>query len=572
MNEAVREQLLAAGLANQRRGELAQAEHCYRLVLTQRPRDADALYRMGVLALQCANAQGALHYLAEAQRVREFDADGWYNLGMAHALDYEFHDAAHAFERARELDPAHPSAAVSLGNVHKFMGRAKDAGEAYLAAVASPRTDAVLFSQLLIGLHTNPTIDANTLFELHREWARRYASHLYPRAARFTNDADPDKHLSIGFVSPKFSADIVGHFLRNIVRPLAAEAKLFFYHAGTTSDWVTTELAQSNVSWRDISRVDDEAAAALIRRDGVDVLVDLAGHAPNHRLLVFARKPAPVQATWLDYFDTTGLDTMDVIVTDRVSTPASLVDRGTQRFVESVAYLPHSRLCFAPPPFAPPVTALPAATTGHVTFGCFGRADKILPDVVALWSRVLAEVAGAHLLLKSGGFDVQPVRERIAREFESHGIARERIEFRGGSSHEALLGEYGDVDIALDTFPYNGGATTCDALWMGVPVVTVAGEAMIARQGASLLTAAGHPEWIAQDASTYVAISKRLACDLPRLGALRRELRTRLSASPLCDGAAFAGDLLEVLRKAWQRWCASSRDAIDEASIAMQRP
>ena len=570
MNEAVREQLLAAGLANQRRGELAQAEHCYRLVLTQRPRDADALYRMGVLALQCANAQGALRYLRETQRLRDLDADGWYNLGMAHVLDYAVDEARVAFERARDLDPAHPSAAVSLGNVHKLMGRAREAGGAYLAAVASPRTDPVLFSQLLIGLHTNPTIDADTLFELHREWARRYASRWYPRATHFENTPDPGKRLTIGLLSPKFSADIVGHFLRGVVRPLAEEAKLCFYHAGTSTDWVTAELQQSNVAWRDISRMDDDAAAALILRDRVDVLVDLAGHAPNHRLLLFARKPAPVQVTWLDYFDTTGLDTMDVLVTDRVSTPPALVERGVQRFVEAIAYLPHSRLCFTAPPFAPPVATLPASSRGHVTFGCFGRVDKVLPEVVALWSRLLAAIPSSRLLLESGGFDVQPVRERISREFESHGIARERIELRGGTTHERLLADYADVDIALDTFPYNGGATTCDALWMGVPVVTLAGEAMIARQGASLLTAAGHPEWIAENDNDYVAIARRLASDLPRLDDTRRGLRPHLAASPLCDGPAFAGDLLDVLREPWQRWCASR--VANESSIALERP
>jgi len=568
MNPAVREQLLAAGLANQRRGDLAQAEHCYRLVLTRHPRDADALYRMGVLALQCANAKGALHYLEQVRSVRALDADGWYNLGMAHALDYELDAAKEAFERARSLDPAHPSAAVSLGNVHKLMGRAKEAGEAYLAAVSSPRIDAVLFSQLLVGLHTNPTIDASTLFELHREWARRYSAALYPRSPRFSNAPDPHKRLTIGFVSPKLTSDIVGHFLRGMVRPLADEAKLFFYHAGGHTDWVTAELAAANASWRDIATMDDATAAALIARDGIDVLVDLAGHAPNHRLLVFARKPAPVQVTWLDYFDTTGLDTIDVLITDRVSTPPSLVARGAQRFVESLAYLPHSRLCFSPPPYAPPVAALPALTNGHITFGCFGRADKVVPEVVALWAQVLASVPGSRLVLKSGGLGIAPVRERIASQFEAHGVARDRIGFRGASTHETLLHEYGEIDIALDTFPYNGGATTCDALWMGVPVITLEGEGMIARQGASLLTAAGRAEWIAADAAAFVSVTSELASDVARLGALRGELRTEVSRSSLCDGAAFAGDFLEVIAAAWRGWCAGVADGAARTQVA----
>lgn len=559
MDSGVREQLLAAGLANQRRGRLADAERCYQLVLSQAPRDPDALYRMGVLALQCGNAAGAVRYLDDVRTIRTLDADGWYNLGMAHVLEYAFAEAQTAFEQARNLDPQHPSAAVSLGNVHKIMGRTKEAADAYLAAVASPRTNAVLFSQLLIALHTNSTIGSATLFDLHREWARRYAQPLYPRDAQFANTRDAHKRLAVGLVSPKFNGDIVGHFLRSIVRPLAADADVFLYHAGTNRDWVTEELANANVSWRDIARVDDETAHRMIVRDGIDVLVDLAGHAPGNRLQLFARRPAPVQATWLDYFDTTGIDTIDLIIADPISTPPALVEGGAQRFVESVAYLPHSRLCFAPPPFAPPVSTLPALRNGHVTFGCFGRVDKMLPEVIALWARVLLAVPGARLLLKSGGFDVMPARERIADDFAARGVADERITFRGPSSHEAMLLEYGGVDIALDTFPYNGGATTCDALWMGVPVITLAGETMIARQGASLLSAAGHPEWITRNPDEYVAIASDVASDVQRLADVRAALRPQLSVSPLCDGAGFAGDLLDLLRGAWQRWCETAQ-------------
>ncbi|HZQ60243.1 MAG TPA: hypothetical protein VFC24_02780, partial [Casimicrobiaceae bacterium] len=461
MDVAAREQLLAAGLANQRRGELAGAERCYRLVLTQQPQDFDALYRMGVLALQCGNAQGAVHYLARAQDVRPLDADGFYNLGMAHALHYSFDRAQAAFERSRALDANHPSAAVSLGNVHKLMGRASEAREAYMAAIASPRIDPVLFSQVLVGLHSNPTVDAQTLYALHREWARRYAQPLLARAPVHSNARDMDRRLAIGFVSPRFCSNIVGHFLRSLLRPLAAEADVFLYHAGAQTDWLTEELAHCNVRWRDIATLDDDAAARLVQRDRIDVLVDLAGHAPRNRLLLFARRPAPVQATWLDYFNTTGLDTIDVIVTDRVSTPPALVASGAQRFAEAVEYMPHSRLCYAAPPFAPAVSAPAALREGRVTFGCFGRVDKIGAEVIAVWAAILSNVAGSRLIVKSEGLEVPAVRDRLLQQFGAYAIAAERILLRGRSTHEALLAEYADVDIALDPFPYNGGATTC---------------------------------------------------------------------------------------------------------------
>lgn len=558
MDIALREQLLAAGLANQHRGQLADAERCYQLVLAQAPHDFDALYRMGVLALQVGNARGALHYLGRARQRRPLDANGLYNLGMAHVLDYEFGAAQQAFERARAADPGHPSAAVSLGNVHKLLGRAEEAAQAYLAAVASPRTDAVLFSQLLVALHTNPAVDAATLYKLHREWANRFARGLYRSHARYNNARDPEKRLVIGFVSPRLSSTIVGHFLRSMIRPLASDADVFLYHAGSEHDWLTQELARSNVMWRDISRTDDEAAARIIQRDGIDVLVDLAGHAPGNRLLLFARKPAPVQVSWLDYFDTTGLDTIDVIVTDRMSTPPELVQSGAQRFVETVAYMPHSRLCFAPPPFAPPISASPVSQNGFTTFGCFGRVDKISADVLGLWARILANVPTARLLLKARSLEVTPVRERLLADLAQRGVAAERVTLRGASSHEAMLAEYADVDVALDTFPYNGGATTCDALWMGVPVVTLSGETMIARQGASLLAAAGHAEWIADDPKRYVEIATDLATDRQQLAARRSTMRAQIAISPLCDGTRFAGDFLDLLHSAWQRWCASA--------------
>ncbi|MEP7206403.1 MAG: hypothetical protein ABI920_05645 [Casimicrobiaceae bacterium] len=559
--------LLAAGLDRQRDRRFAEAEHCYKLVLAQSPADAEAIYRMGVLALQCANAAAAVHYLRRASALRAFDADAWFNLGMAHVLDYGLAAAEAAFERALAMDGAHASAAVALGNVHKLLGRHVAAADAYRRAVASPQTGPTLFSQLLVGLHTNPSVPPAELFALHCEWGRRYAAPLYPRAVEFGNEPDPHRRLRVGLLSPKFSADITGHFLRSIVPPLADRVDLHLYHAGSARDWVTDELVRAKVAWRDIAHLDDAAAGARIRADGIDVLVDLAGHTPGNRLLLLARRPAPVQVTWLDYFDTTGVATMDVVVTDPVTTPEVLLARGAQCFVEQVAYVPHSRLVYSPPPYAPPVAIAPAGANSHVTFGCFGRVDKILPDVVAVWARVLEAVPGSRLVLKNGGYDVEPVRTRIATAFAARGIAVERVTFRSASPHAEMLGEYERVDIALDTFPYTGGATTCDALWMGVPVVTLAGETMIARQGASLLSAAGLEQCVASDADSYVAVAAALARDLPALAALRAGMRARLTASPLCDAPAFAVAFLDVLAAAWRRWCASAAEETD-ATVA----
>lgn len=554
----MRDSLLAAGLANQHRGRFQEAEQCYRVVLAQRPQDPDALYRMGVLALQCANAQGAVHYLRAAAQVRPLDADGAYNLGMAFALDYRFDEARACFEQALARDAEHASAAIGLGNVCKFLGDTQAAARAYLAAVASPRIGPTLFSQLLVSMHTNAAVDAAVLFDLHREWARRFAQPVASLAARFENDATPDRRLRIGFVSPSFDGVIVGHFLRGVLRALAQLADVYAYDAGTRRDWATAELRDGVVAWRDIAALAPEAVADLVRRDAIDVLVDLAGHAPGHRLLVFARRAAPVQMTWLDYFDTTGLDTMDVIVSDPVSTPDAALASGAQRFVERVARLPHARLCYTPPPYLPAIARRDPAATKPVVFGCFGRADKLDDEVIRLWADVLHAAPGSTLLLKNAGFDIAPVRARVLERFESAGIEGERIAFRGPSSHAQLLAEYADVDVALDTFPYNGGATTCDALVMGVPVVTLAGAGMIARQGAALLDAAGYADWIASSAQEYVAIAANLVGDRGRLAAIREGLRDRLLGSPLCDATGFARDFEAIAREAWTRFCAGT--------------
>jgi predicted O-linked N-acetylglucosamine transferase (SPINDLY family) len=357
----------------------------------------------------------------------------------------------------------------------------------------------------------------------------------------------------VGFVSSSFHATIVGHFFRGVLRALRSRSDIatFLSSSGTESDWLSAELKELSGRWCDVAALDDDAAAARVRTDGVDILIDLDGHAPGSRLLVFARKPAPIQISWFDYFDTTGLEAIDYLITDPVSTPP---DAG-QRFVERLLFMPTVRLCFTPPPFAPDVAPLPALTTKQITFGCFTRADKIGPNVFAVWARILVAVPDSRLVLKSATFKFPELRHRFQCAFADRGIDPERIELRTASTYEQLLTEYSGVDIALDSFPYNGGATTCDALWMGVPVVARLGDSLISRQSAAMLEAAGLSDLIARDDDAYVHIAANLASDVTRLGALRNDLRPTISASPLFDADAFADALAARLRLVWCEWC-----------------
>jgi protein O-GlcNAc transferase len=299
---------------------------------------------------------------------------------------------------------------------------------------------------------------------------------------------------------------------------------------------------------------DDELATA-VRADGMDVLVDLAGHLGNSRLTAFAYKPAPVQASYVGYLNTTGLERVDWWIGDAVVTPPQ-----AQRWYSERLYrLPRCFVCYTPHPQAPPVAPLPALRKGHVTFGCFANADKISPRAAGCWARILAALPGARLRLKSPAFADPAAAVRIAGWFAEQGLQTERVEFSVPTPYLAYLAEFSEIDIALDPFPCGGNTTTNDTLFMGVPVVSLAGETGVGRAGASLLTALGHPEWVAADESAYERIAQGLASDPQRLAVLRAGLRPEMEASPLLDGPGFARAMEGAFRDMWRQWCATQR-------------
>jgi predicted O-linked N-acetylglucosamine transferase (SPINDLY family) len=324
------------------------------------------------------------------------------------------------------------------------------------------------------------------------------------------------------------------------------------YSGTRRADDFTTELRQSFDHWREIRTQDDDAVALQIERDGIDVLVDLDGHTPDARLLVFARKPAPIAITWLGYWNTTGMTTVDYVLTDPHTTP----EGSPQRFTERLLRLPDSRFCYAPVPYAPEVAPLPSAARGVFTFGSFNRYDKLGPELVDCWAEILRRVPESRLVIKNSAIAVPHARDELSRWFAARGIALERVLLRAKSPHAAMLAEYGDIDLGLDTFPYNGGLTTCEALWMGVPMVAIEEERMISRQTSSMLRQVGGEDFIARTRDEYIELAVRWAQQRDRLAAVRRSLRERMRISPLCDGARFTRNLEAALRTVWRRWCA----------------
>ncbi len=533
-------------------GRFLEAERALRIVLAQYPGDAQALHLLGVLALQAGNAEAALAVLLPEARRQAANASVQYNAALALLRANRFSEAESLLRRALELDPELGPAWNNLGNILKAFGEIDPATHCFGKAMTLGPEDAVSQSHALVCAHYSETFTHGQLFEMHRRWAALFAAPHYPASAPLPARPDPDRALTVGFVSPSFNGRIVGQFLRGVLPHLAAhDLRLIAYSATTVGDAVTAELRGSFSLWRDIATSDDEQVARAIRADGVDILIDLAGHTPGNRLLVFARRPAAIQATWLDYFDTTGVLAIDYLITDPGTTPRETA----QRFSETPLYLPQTRLCWAPPQFAPSVAPAPFRLRGEVTFGSFNRSDKLSPALLALWGEILRRLPASRLLLKCQAFGVGDVRRHFQERFAALGVSSERIELRGPSSHAQLLAEYGEVDVALDTHPYNGGATTCDALWMGVPVIALRGERMIARQSAAMMDCLGLDELVAGTPQQYVERAVALASDPSRLDAIRASLRSTMAASALTDGPRFASELAKALRQVWRERC-----------------
>jgi len=532
------------GAALHRQGRATEAEQAYRAALAADPAYLNAYRNLADIARERGDLDTAIALRGDVLARGGTSAQD--HLALARVLHQavRLERAIALYREALRLDPSYAWGWSDLGNAYSDAGLIEEAHAAYREALRlRPDLDRVE-STLLINLHYDAALDADTIFDAHRAWAKRHAASIVAappprRAAR--------SRLRVGFLSPAFRAGPTGAFALPLLENLdRSRFELFAYNANGRHDSLTPRMRAAVDAWHDAWTEDDEALASRIRADELDVLVDLAGHAPGGRPLVLARKPAPCVVTWLDYFDTTGLDAVDYLVADTISAPPG----GRQEFSERLARLDPCRLCYAPPVDAPAPLPPPVLRNGFMTFGSFNRLSKIGPRVVEAWSAILNAVPRSRVLLKNPALHDGSTRERMLAQFAGHGIARERIELRGFSPHRRMLEEYGDMDVALDPFPYNGGLTTCEALWMGVPVLCLLGDTLISRQSAALLAAAGYEEDVAENADALVARAVRLASDPDALARARAERRDRVARSPLVDGAAFArrfGALLEEI-------------------------
>ena len=465
-----------------------------------------------------------------------------------------------ALEYYRRCVQAHPraySAYLGMANALVDLWAVDEAVAAYGKALELAPHSSAIFSAVLFHHHYLYDASGDDMFDRHRQYGRMMRDTVAPPDGSYALAPDPARRLRIGYVSPNFSRHSVGYFVEPVIAHHDRERyEIFCYYSHPRSDDVTARMRALAARWRDVAAAHDDAVAQLIRSDGIDILVDLAGHSKGNRLGVFARKPAPIQMTWLGYPDTTGLATVDYRIADRVTDPAPGAD---QRHTERLLRIDDIFLCYRPPDDSPPVNERASAPSA-VVFSSFNNIAKLNRQMICVWATILARVPASRIVLKSAALGYPDTVDRLADFLEAHGIEPGRDELRGWiKDRRQHLELYAAVDVALDTFPYNGTTTTCEALWMGVPVVSLAGSAHMSRVGATVLRACGLSELVAESPESYADIAVALACDQSRRAGMRANLRDRLRASPLFDHPGFTRKLEHMFRHSWEAWCAQQR-------------
>ena len=542
-------QLFSTAQALHDQGRFSEARQALEQLLAQDPRHADALHLLGMIAGQ-SNRPDVARELIERSLAIKPTAEAHNNLGNALRDLGEVDLAAAAYERAIALRPHYPGAYRNLANVFNDQGKPQEAALSLRKALSLEPQSAELHSALLYALHFHPEYDAKKLLEEHLAWARRHARPLAAQIQPHANDRRPDRRLRVGYVSPDFNSHPVGR----LIGPLLAQHdrskfEIIAYADVPAPDEVTAGLRKLVDRWYGVAGMSHADLAQKIRGDRVDILVDLAQHSGRNRMLVFARKPAPVQVAWLGYPGTTGLAAMDYRITDPYLDPPG---EGDDCYSERSVRLPHCFWVYPAPADSPDPGPPPSEALGAITFGCMNRFAKVTRPTLELWRQILHATPGSRLLAYSRiGSHLQSVYQF----FEAGGVSRDRIQFVPRQPVQLYFAQYRAIDIALDPIPHGGGATTCDALWMGVPVVTLAGKTAVGRGGVSILSNVNLPSLIAKSPEHYVAVAVELARDAARLKQLRGELRARLLASPLMDCQAFARDLEGAYRQMWEGWC-----------------
>jgi protein O-GlcNAc transferase len=530
-----------------RRGDPERAEELLRLALSARPEFPEALLALSNVLDLRGESEAAAAALQTALEQRPDYVGALYNYGVLLRKSQRLAEAEAALRRAIEIDPRFLPAHEALGSVLRGQSKIGEALACFAAArkLAPEKLD--LESAELFTLTCSEDLGSDALFARHKAFGERLEKAV-PRRFQFRNLKDPERRLRIGYLSGDFWRHPVALFALPVIERHAEE--VFCYSTGATADEVTRALEEGADVFRDVQSMSDDELADTIHEDEVDILVDLSGHSGVFRLGVLAQQPAPVQAAWLGYLNTTGLTRVHYRICDRYSDPEPLADAF---HTETLVRLPHSQWCYRPFIADIPVADLPSKKNGFVTFGSFNHVSKLSPGIRGLWADILKRMPDSRLLL--AGVPDGPAKEGLLADLKGAGVSAARIATLPYAALDDYLRSIGGVDIALDTTPYSGGTTTCDALWMGVPVVALQGSRSISRSAASVLSSVGLADWIAATPEDYVRLAAGFARDRARLSDLRGSLRQKMQRSPIMDETAFVRDLENAYRTMWRAWC-----------------
>jgi predicted O-linked N-acetylglucosamine transferase (SPINDLY family) len=539
-----------------RAGERAAAAGLYSEAAELQPQNPGIWCNLGVELEAIGQSQEAELAYRHALELDPRLAQAWYNLGLLHQEGGLAAESESCYRTAAALVDAAADRPLWLliynnwGLLLYNQGRAQEAVELYRKALAESVQATDLGSNLLFTLNSVPGLDPRQVRDEHAAWGRMHARTQYAHARPSAGPV-----IRLGYVSADFCSHALAPFIEPVLRRHdRSQFRVFCYNNGRNRDAVTERVQASADVWRDIHAWTDEAAAQAIRADRIDILIDVSGHTSGNRLLLFARKPAPVQLSYLGYLNTTGMAAMDYRITDACADPAGLSD---QAHTERLLRLPQTLWCYEPPADAPPVCVPPALERGYVTFGSFNHIAKLNQRVLDLWASVLRQAPESRLLVLAVPDEAAAACIRGALT----GIDPGRVSTLGRLARADYWRQFAEVDIALDPFPYNGGATSCDTLWMGVPLVTLAGDYGFSRSGASILANTGMHRLIARTAEEYLRLALGLAGDLQGLRRLRLSQRQRMLASPLLDAPAYVQALEAAYRQIWQQWCSQQGQA-----------
>ncbi len=531
-------------------GKIDEAAEAYSKAVRLAPKNTVALGQAGYFYQTIRQYDTATELY---QRYLEIDPDDiaiLTNIGMVQSALKQIEEAKHFFLRALQLTD---SPARLLNNLASLHSDPREALNLYQRALAEDPSYSAARSNVLMYLNFLEDIPVSRVFQEHRQWQRWHAEPLPAEMLFYKNIPDPDRRLRIGYLSGDFSGHVVSYFIEGaLARHDRDHYEIFCYSNVKTPDGTTERLKSYGHHWQSVVGVSAADAADLIRHDGIDILVDLNGHTSRNRLDILAKKPAPIQVSWIGYPNTLGLETVDYRLVDNITDPQNEAD---EYYVEKLLRLPGPFLCYTTTSTFPFSDKLYALQVGHVTFGSFNRISKVSPSTLATWAHILTRVKGSRLIIKSTSPIDRQMHDQMLDAFTRCGVSTDRIEILGELSPDAHLRLYDKIDIALDTFPYNGTTTTCEAMWMGVPVVCLQGDRHATRVSASLISQVGLDECVANSQDEYVEIAVKLSGDLEHLENLRKNLRETMLSSPLCDAKTHTMGVESAYREMWETWC-----------------